>query len=144
LIRLPNIHRDIAKSLQGCSVELAKLPDRSFEDSHKEIHGLIREFMYKVSEHIRTGVPPKLRDAKPGLIYAVNEIFGQLKVEIFGTAPQFFPWTKEYSDKRGNMQEMTESLGDLIGGQGTVMYLDEVKRLAHEYVLRHTHRDPTY
>lgn len=143
-IRVPQISKELQRSIQEIRGSIAALPSPPTRDPRSDILTLLHTFVQAASLQIQ-GVPDSVGSTtKPGLIQAIRPEQETFKRAIRVTAPCFVPFESTsvtgqikapffLKEEEGEYYD-TDSSGVVHSGKVREIYIDEVLRRAQQYV----------
>jgi hypothetical protein len=133
LLRLPEIHSELDKTISETRERLNKLPKAPSADPVNDICTLIYTFTTDLARHVE-GVPDK-----DGLLQAIRPAHEKFRQAIRATAPNFQPFEEKQKAKKHlslpsflSNEEVDDASGSEIKEEIGPIYIDEVMERAHQ------------
>ncbi|KAF8805202.1 hypothetical protein BYT27DRAFT_7258310 [Phlegmacium glaucopus] len=134
--RLPEIQKELDKSISETREHLNKLPKPPSSDPVNEICSMIYNFTSDLARHVE-GVPEK-----DGLLQVIRPAQENFRKAIRATAPNFLPYEEKLKANRNlslptflsNEEDQNESTDDAVAGpdENNPIYIDAVMERAHQ------------
>ena len=135
VFRLPEIYKELEKTISETRERLNKLPKAPSSDPVKDISSLIYTFTTDLSRHVE-GVPDQ-----DGLLQTIRPAQEKFRKAIQATAPNFRPYEEKFKANRSLTspsfllnEEDQENASESQDGEDVddPIYIDEVMERAHK------------